>query len=139
MACKINTCSCRNKPEQECCDKIMISRGSTPLLTFNVDVDLREATVYIEFSQRGVIAVEKTGEDLTVEENSISCKLTQEDTLGMRVGEVEIQISYIFESGDRDNSNILRGMITKVLKKEVIEFSSNTNTSDETPEDDVQP
>jgi len=123
MACNINTCSCKNTPENERCDSISFSRGSTPTLTFNVDVDLREATIYIVFSQKGEIVIEKTGDNLTVDESSVSCRLEQEETLAMRVGDVEIQISYIFEDGNRDNSNILRGEVTKVLKKGVIEYA----------------
>ena len=41
-------------------------RGSTPTNVFDVDIDLRDATVFVTYEQFGNIVLEKTGEDLTV-------------------------------------------------------------------------
>lgn len=95
-------------------------RGSTPTNTFSLDIDLRQATVFVSYEQNGRLVFEKTGEDLTVEEDEISLKLTQEDTLLLKPGEVLIQIRYIFPTGDADASNIIRTTAERVIKDGVI-------------------
>ena len=96
-------------------------RGSTPTNTFTVDIDLRQATVYVSYSQGGQVVVEKTNADLTIEESSIEVKLTQEDTLAFGLGEVYIQIRYVFPfTGDADASNIIRTTADRILKDGVI-------------------
>lgn len=96
-------------------------RGSTPTNTFDVDIDLRQATVYVSYEQDGRVVVEKTGSDLTVEENKITVKLSQEDTLAFKAGMVYIQIRYVFPfTGDADASNIIRTSAERILKDGVI-------------------
>jgi len=46
-----------------------LRRGTTPTNTFNVNIDLREATVYVSYAQRGILLVDKTGTDLFITED----------------------------------------------------------------------
>ena len=91
-------------------------RGTTPVNTFNVNVDLREATIYVSYAQRGKIVVEKTGTDLFVTETTIETHLTQRETLQCRPGEVRIQIRYVMSDGTADASNIIETTTEEILK-----------------------
>lgn len=97
-------------------------RGTTPVNTFNVNVDLREATIYVSYAQRGRVIVEKTGHDLFVTETSIETTLTQEETLCFRPGEVRIQIRYVMSDGTADASNIIETTSEEILKDGVITY-----------------
>lgn len=96
-------------------------RGSTPTNTFDVDLDLRNATVFISYEQDGAIVVEKTGEDLTIGESQISLSLTQEETLKFHPGKVFIQIRYVFPNGAADASDIIQTTFERIIKDGVIE------------------
>ena len=98
-----------------------IGRGTTPTNKFNVSMDLTEATVlYITYSQLGKTVIEKTLEDVTeITAESVSVKLTQEDTLSLKASsQVEIQIRAGFggENGDRVRSNIMVADVERILK-----------------------
>ena len=97
-------------------------RGTTPLNTFNVNVDLREARIYISYYQRGRVVVEKTGEDLEVTANQITTALTQEETLSFKTGPVKIQIRYVMPDGTADASNIIDTTSEEILKDGVIAY-----------------
>lgn len=96
-------------------------RGSTPVNTFDVDIDLRDATVFVSYEQGGAVVVEKTGTDLTIESDKITLTLTQEDTLAFKPGGVDIQIRYVFPNGAADASNIIRTTFERIIKDGVIE------------------
>lgn len=89
-------------------------RGSTPTHTFETDIDLREAEVYVTYSQGGK-KLTKTGEDLDVTENSISVYLSQSDTLGFGVGHVEVQVRYKMPDGSADASDIVTIETERIL------------------------
>lgn len=91
-------------------------RGSTPTNTFSVDIDLRDATIFVDYEQKGQIVLEKTGDDLTVTEDSISLELTQADTLLFAPGSVLIQIRYVFANGAADASNIISTTFERIIK-----------------------
>ena len=98
-----------------------IGRGTTPTNKFNVSMDLTEATVlYITYAQLGKTVIEKTLDDVTeITADSVSVKLTQEDTLLFKASaQVEIQIRAGFggENGDRVRSNIMVADVEKILK-----------------------
>lgn len=98
-----------------------MKRGSTPTNEFSVDIDLRQATVYVSYEQDGRTVVEKTGDDLTVEANKITVKLTQQDTLKFKPGAVLMQIRYVFPfTGDADASNIMQTTAERIIKDGVI-------------------
>lgn len=91
-------------------------RGSTPTNTFSVDIDLRDATIFVDYEQKGNIVLEKTGDDLTVTEDSITLELSQEDTLKFVPGSVLIQIRYVFANGAADASNIISTTFERIIK-----------------------
>lgn len=91
-------------------------RGSTPTNIFNVNIDLRGATLYITYKQGGQIIVEKTGSDIFVTETTLTVKLTQEETLRFKSGSVRIQIRYVRQDGSADASNIIETRAEEILK-----------------------
>lgn len=95
-------------------------RGSTPTNIFNLNFDLTDATVYVTYSQKGKVIVEKTNNQILITEDSVIVPLTQEDTLKFAVGEVEVQIRYIKQDGTADASNIMTISATKILKDGLI-------------------
>lgn len=96
-------------------------RGTTPTHIFNVNVDLSEAEViYITYKQSESIVVEKEKADCTVSGETISVKLTQEDTLKFNTAPVEIQIRARFPDGSAIASNIMQTTVTRILKGGVI-------------------
>ena len=96
-------------------------RGSTPTNTFDVDIALTNATVFVSYEQGGRVVLEKTGEDLTVTAESIVLHLTQEETLAFVPGKVNIQIRYVFPNGTADASNIINTTFERIIKDGVIE------------------
>ncbi len=96
-------------------------RGSTPTNTFDVDLDLRGATVFINYEQDDEVVLEKTGDDLTIGESQITLKLTQEETLKFHPGKVYIQIRYVFPNGAADGSDIIQTTFERIIKDGVIE------------------
>lgn len=98
-----------------------MTRGTTPTNTFAVDVDLREASViYITYSQWGKTVIEKTISDITVEEKTLEVELTQEETLALKGGNVEIQIRARFPEGLALASQIIHTTAASILKEGVI-------------------
>ena len=95
-------------------------RGSTPTNTFLTDIDLTGATVFVDYEQNGRIIVEKTGSDLIIAPEQITLRLSQEDTLAFRPGEVLVQIRYVFPNGDADASNLIRTTAEYIIKDGVI-------------------
>lgn len=91
-------------------------RGSTPTNTFKVNIDLQGARVYITYKQNGKIIVEKTGGDVTITENKLITRLTQEETLRFNTGPVRIQIRYVRPNGSADASNIIDTRAEEILK-----------------------
>ena len=101
-----------------------VARATTPTFTLTFDeqgLDLTQAeNVYVTFSSGGK-KVTKTGEDLTVTENTISVYLSQEDTIGWRKGEVLIQANWTLSDGQyRASSDIVRCDVSNQLLDEVV-------------------
>lgn len=101
-----------------------MTRGTTPTNTFYTSVSLVGATVYVTYEQSGVIVVDKTNSDMTITEDSVSVRLSQEDTLRFQseCDPVYIQIRYVKEDGQADASNIMKTTVKKILKEGVIEY-----------------
>lgn len=91
-------------------------RGTTPEITFKVNLDLTQAQIYITFVQRNNLVFEKTTEDLEITANAIKCTLTQKETLALKKDRIQIQIRYIFRNGTAGASNIMYAAITDILK-----------------------
>lgn len=99
-----------------------IDRGTTPVHTFLVDLDLTSAEViYVTYKQGRNILIEKEKDDLDVTAESLSFKLTQEDTLALKTAEVcEMQIRARFPDGTAVDSNIMKAHVGRILKDGVI-------------------
>lgn len=96
-------------------------RGTTPSIVFHVDIDLSTAeVVYVTFNQHKRTIVEKSKEDITINETWLTVPFTQEETLRFKEGNVECQISYRMPDGSADRSSIIELPILRILKDEVI-------------------
>ena len=94
-----------------------MKRGTTPINTFKTNIDLTGATVFVTYTQRGRIILEKTGADLEISEDAVVTRLTQRDTLGFdAVQKVSIQIRYVFPDGTAGASNIMTTDVGEILK-----------------------
>lgn len=94
-----------------------MTRGTTPIHVFLTDVDLSEATeIYISYSQRNSVQIEKALADITVEPDKLTVTLTQEETLRLECRTVEIQIRAKLPDGRALASNIMTTMVNPVLK-----------------------
>ena len=94
-----------------------MKRGTTPTNTFKTNIDLTGATVFLTYSQRGRVVLEKTGDDLEISAEAIVTRLTQKDTLGFdALQKVSIQIRYVFPDGTAGASNIMTVTVGEILK-----------------------
>ena len=94
-----------------------MKRGTTPTNTFKTNIDLTGATVFLTYSQRGRVVLEKTGDDLEISAEAIVTWLTQKDTLGFdALQKVSIQIRYVFPDGTAGASNIMTASVGEILK-----------------------
>ncbi len=98
-------------------------RATTPTITFNIPVDLTEASeVYVTFAYQGGVLT-KTSESLTITTSSVAVYLSQEETLTLPVGEVTAQINWLYEEEGaikRACSNIIKVNISRNLIDEVL-------------------
>lgn len=96
-------------------------RGTTPLNTFNVPIDLRDAEViYITYKQEDTVVFEKVKDDLTITETSLSVRLTQEETIALKERPVKIQIRARFADGTAVKSVVMTASVDELLKEGVI-------------------
>lgn len=103
-------------------------RGTTPdyLLTV-AGYDLTKCTVYVTLKQ-GPKIITVSGERLSVSwdadanTSSVTFGLTQEDTLGLKQGNAEIQIRFINANGEALATQIRAIPVLPVLFEEVIEY-----------------
>lgn len=102
-------------------------RGTTPTYTLTLPegTDLSGADQIIvtiaDADQHKIL--EKSGEDLTIADNTIEVRLTQEETLRLPAGQVLIQVNWTFVSGtntDRACTNIVAVPSLRNLHNEVI-------------------
>lgn len=98
-------------------------RGTTALNVFITNKDLRDARVYVTYSQIGRNIIEKTNDDIIISETNIQVPLEQEDTLRMSTKyPLFIQIRYVKEDGVANASNIIKVSVEDVLKGGVINY-----------------
>ena len=97
-------------------------RGTTPTHIFTTDIDLRGAAVlYLTYKQDQAKVLEKTIEDVTIEEDKLTVTLTQQETLMFNTTmRVEMQIRVRFPDGSELASNIMRAPVERILKGGVI-------------------
>ena len=97
-------------------------RGTTPTLRFYLpfSVELLEV-MYIIMKQNGDKVIEKTLDDCEADENMISFRLTQDETLEFADSQwVEIQVRVRMKSGEALASQIERTTVQRILKDGVI-------------------
>lgn len=97
-------------------------RGTTPTHTFKTDINLSDAAViWLTYKSGGKIIIDKEKDDLTVTDEDISFKLSQEETLALEKGQnVSCQIRARFEDGTAVASNIMTVSVNGILKDGVI-------------------
>ena len=97
-------------------------RGTTPTLSFCLPFDVSLIKVAsIVFSQNDEIKLEKTLDDCTIEDTTLTVKLSQDETLTLRDGiYTEIQIRVKMTSGDALASDIIKVQTGRILKDGVI-------------------
>lgn len=99
-----------------------IVRGTTPTfrltLPETVNLDMVRA-VYVTFCRNNV-AVTKEIDNTVIERNVIVVSLTQEETLKLGAGTVEIQVNWISAIGIRTASSIAEYEFTRQLLPEVL-------------------
>jgi hypothetical protein len=76
-------------------------QGLTPTISIIVPdtVDLTEANVYVSFKQGSKLLKLTDGFDVSA--HQVDVYLTQEDTLQFSAGTVEIQVNWVYSSGQR--------------------------------------
>lgn len=93
-------------------------RGTTGNLRFRIpfNTNLVEQA-FVTLKQCGSIVIEKTLSECILNENSISCRLTQADTLSLRAAQpVDIQLRLLTTSGDALASEIFTEFPEDILK-----------------------
>ena len=99
-----------------------IVRGTTPTfrltLPSTVNFDMVRA-VYVTFCRNDVV-ITKEIDSAVIERNVIIVSLTQEETLKLGVGTVEIQVNWITARGIRTASSIATYEFTRQLLLEVL-------------------
>ena len=94
-------------------------RGTTPKLEFILPFDTSLiAEMYITLTQNGTTTLEKTLSDCNCSGTSVSLTLTQEDTLGLRQGEMQIRVRTT--AGEALASDIMSVHVGRILKEGVI-------------------
>lgn len=104
-----------------------LRKGQSKDYIIETNIDLSNATVYVTFSQDGKVIIDKGNDELTINEKTITCKLTQEDTLKFAITEtypnaknlVSVQVRYAI--GDTAEVSDIKGIyILPALKEGVI-------------------
>lgn len=103
-------------------------QGVTPTFTFKApeEVDLSLASkIWVTFStmdERELLT--KAGSDLVITGNSAEAYLTQEETLKLPIGDIKVQLNWLYQEGNRTKracSNKLIINIDSNLKREVLD------------------
>ena len=98
-------------------------RGTTPDLEINVgDIDLSTVTdLWLTLSQHGEVKINKTLEDLTIDGSTVSCTLTQEETLSLKAhSSTLMQMRFLTSDGEAMATPIVKVPVEAILKEGVI-------------------
>ena len=109
----------------QCCNKPAhqhIRRATTPKQTFILELtgvpDLTQ--ILITYAQKGTIVFEREKDAMTIEDNKVWFRLTQEETLSLRQNiPVEIQVRVFTPDGNALASDIFEVSVERVLNEEV--------------------
>lgn len=101
-----------------------MTRGTTPTHSFTVEGDVDLAAVRklrITYRQMGRTLLEKTETDVEIRGQTISCTLTQEETLAFRAGAaVSLQIKALLDSGAVLATPVMMLSVDRILSEEVL-------------------
>ena len=99
-----------------------MKRGTTPTHTFTLPFDTSLLSVVrVTYAQMGRVVLTKTGEELTLEGNTVTVRLSQEETFRFNSSHpVELQVRALTADGDAINSDIVTVPVGRCLDKEVI-------------------
>lgn len=97
-------------------------RGTTPTLEFIIPFDTGQlAEAFVTLSQNGGIVIDKALTECNCEENKLSIRLTQEETLKLQCDCItEIQIRAKTLEGEAVASQIIKVNTERILKDGVI-------------------
>lgn len=97
-------------------------QGTTPTHTFNLSIDSSIISkLTITYAQFERVIVQKTKDDCVINNNLITVKLSQEDTLRFKPGTpVQIQLRVLTVGGDALASEISTIPLEAVLDKAVL-------------------
>ena len=96
-------------------------QGTTPTNRFNLPFDVSEVVALrIAYSQKGAVIFTKTEADCTLEGNTVTLRLTQEDTFKFEGEEVEIRLRVKQKDGNVKASKPVVSKIEESDDKEVM-------------------
>lgn len=97
-------------------------RGTTPTHTYTLPFDTSIIKVVeITYAQLDAVIVKKTTDDCTLDGNTVTVRLTQEDTLQFDHRQnVQIQLRVLTKAGDALASEIRRVSVQQCLGNEVL-------------------
>ena len=96
-------------------------RGTTPENIFKLPFILDDVkSLYVTYSQGDTVVLDKAIDDVIIDGNTITVRLTQEDTLKFSNAQVNIQIRFKTNQGKAMASNIISTYVNNVLKDGVI-------------------
>lgn len=98
-------------------------QATTPtfVLTLPEEVDLSEASnIYFTLRQKNV-QINKSGDELVIDGQTVSVYLSQSETLQLVSGAAQIQLNWTYANGARACSNIASVQVSENLLKEVVE------------------
>ena len=98
-------------------------RGTSPTITVDTDTDLTRAqyvVVTIEDFNGNEVSVDSQSGNLSITPTAVMAKFTQEQTLALTKGKIQMQIRAVDKSGNAIASNIMTSKLDDVLKDGVI-------------------
>jgi len=111
--------------EHPCPTPKYIRRGTTPKQTFTFR-DISDVsslgTILITYAQKGTILFEREKDAMTIEDQTVWFKLTQEETLSLSLrAPVEIQVRAIASDGTSLASEVFEVPVARILNEEVLQ------------------
>lgn len=97
---------------------VFIFRGTTPTFSFKLPIEAATITkLAVTFKQPGGVTVEKTLDDVTLDGQTVTATLTEEETLSFRAaGTMEIQLR-VGVGAARMASQVWTVPVERVLKE----------------------
>lgn len=99
-----------------------MKRGTTPEHIFTIPIDAESVKVVkVTYAQGGVPIITKRTEDVTLEENQVKVKLTQEDTMALDSKmHCDIQVRIVTNEGEAMASTPIKRSVGVLLDDEVL-------------------